>query len=117
MFVAALCSMLHTGAPTQLDAGHPFPSAHGFPAPPPRSSGRRRGPSPGAGPRRLERLEMGALFLPRRLHTIWNLGASPPGPSLPRRTSRGRRHKEEAQQQPAQEDVLHGALDLGLTSS
>jgi hypothetical protein len=47
--------------------------------------------------------------------TIWDLGGPPPGPSLPRRTSRGRQPKEE-QQQPAQEDVLHGALDVGLTS-
>jgi hypothetical protein len=48
--------------------------------------------------------------------TIWDLGAPPPGPSLPRCTSCGRRPKEEEQQRPALEDVLHGALEVGLIS-
>jgi hypothetical protein len=47
--------------------------------------------------------------LPRRLQrTIWDFGAPPTGPSLPRCTSRGRRPKEEEQQWTALEDLLHG---------
>jgi hypothetical protein len=48
----AAASCCTPAPPPQLDAGYTFPSAHRFPLPPPRPSGRRRGPPPGAGPRR-----------------------------------------------------------------
>jgi hypothetical protein len=52
--------------------------------------------------------------------TIWDLGAPPPRPSLPRCTSRGRRPKQQQRRRrrrPVLEDLLHGALQVGLTAS